>query len=431
METKFALWGNGSRGNGLVGILQPQNVSVIVDSDLKKAGTHYRDIPIISPEEYVRNFFKTPIIVTPKTSEDEILSWLHGKGIKCAFSLLRENAAIEGFCLVQKDVLLRFLGIRDQACIYGLSSQTILLHNWLCANGFVCYHIFPDSLAGDMVDYVCAAFGYQVIGKEEAGRFEKILNTQPTGLGEIRAWNSNVVDCWNLTKQTDLFYNRDIEKFRGIHEGKRCFVVATGPSLRIEDLDTLHRNNEVCISMNGIIRAFEQTPWRPDYFTLSDWRMFDANKDAILQMDSRGIFISDTAWPFSGRDTVPENVYLWHFIRIQFAMGEERRFWTEFSRGGFGPGTIMTEAAIPLAMFMGCTEIYLLGADCTVANDPKKQHFVENHDSFSKVVLDLEGLFDAYKHIKSYIDQHGIKIYNATRGGALEIFPRVDFDSLF
>ena len=26
---------------------------------------------------------------------------------------------------------------------------------------------------------------------------------------------------------------------------------------------------------------------------------------------------------------------------------------------------------------------------------------------------------------------NGIKIYNATRGGALEVFERVDFDSLF
>ena len=32
---------------------------------------------------------------------------------------------------------------------------------------------------------------------------------------------------------------------------------------------------------------------------------------------------------------------------------------------------------------------------------------------------------------KRYADAHGIKIYNATRGGKLEVFPRVEFDSLF
>lgn len=37
----------------------------------------------------------------------------------------------------------------------------------------------------------------------------------------------------------------------------------------------------------------------------------------------------------------------------------------------------------------------------------------------------------AYLSAKKYAEEHGIKIYNATRGGKLEVFERVDFDSLF
>jgi len=37
----------------------------------------------------------------------------------------------------------------------------------------------------------------------------------------------------------------------------------------------------------------------------------------------------------------------------------------------------------------------------------------------------------AYKTAKKYADRHGVKIYNATRGGNLEVFERVDFDTLF
>lgn len=36
-----------------------------------------------------------------------------------------------------------------------------------------------------------------------------------------------------------------------------------------------------------------------------------------------------------------------------------------------------------------------------------------------------------YVAAKQYADSHGIKIYNATRGGKLEVFTRVDFGSLF
>ena len=35
-----------------------------------------------------------------------------------------------------------------------------------------------------------------------------------------------------------------------------------------------------------------------------------------------------------------------------------------------------------------------------------------------------------YKCAKDYADSHGIKIYNATRGGELETFERVDLDEI-
>ena len=36
----------------------------------------------------------------------------------------------------------------------------------------------------------------------------------------------------------------------------------------------------------------------------------------------------------------------------------------------------------------------------------------------------------AYSVAKKYLDKRGVKVYNATRGGCLEVFPRVDFDSV-
>ena len=33
--------------------------------------------------------------------------------------------------------------------------------------------------------------------------------------------------------------------------------------------------------------------------------------------------------------------------------------------------------------------------------------------------------------VKKYADAHGIRVFNATRGGKLDVFDRVDFDSLF
>ena len=40
-------------------------------------------------------------------------------------------------------------------------------------------------------------------------------------------------------------------------------------------------------------------------------------------------------------------------------------------------------------------------------------------------------MYAAYKGAKIYAEKHGITILNATRGGRLEVFDRVDFDNLF
>ena len=89
--------------------------------------------------------------------------------------------------------------------------------------------------------------------------------------------------------------------------------------------------------------------------------------------------------------------------------------------------------AIQVAMYMGFKEIYLIGADCNYTTT--KIHFIEMPDDKQKIsegwlpkATDLS--IDGYKAIKKYADKHDIKIYNATRGGMLEVFPRVNLEDV-
>ena len=96
---------------------------------------------------------------------------------------------------------------------------------------------------------------------------------------------------------------------------------------------------------------------------------------------------------------------------------------------------VVTYDAIQIAVYLGFKEIYLLGVDFSFCKDykDKSNHFVENYynkNSKTTVVTENEQL-KAYQKAKQYAETHGIKIYNATRGGKLEVFERVDFDSLF
>ena len=90
---------------------------------------------------------------------------------------------------------------------------------------------------------------------------------------------------------------------------------------------------------------------------------------------------------------------------------------------------------------MGFKEIYLLGVDCDynvfrkadgeiITSRMKINHF---HPEYVETLYTVDiGLQTAgYQAAREYADNNGLKIYNATRGGKLEVFERVDFDRSF
>ena len=61
-------------------------------------------------------------------------------------------------------------------------------------------------------------------------------------------------------------------------------------------------------------------------------------------------------------------------------------------------------------------------------NNAIKDHFSEE-DKITNIPC-LYGSTLAYYAAKQYAEAHGIRIYNATRGGALDVFERVNFDEI-
>ena len=60
----------------------------------------------------------------------------------------------------------------------------------------------------------------------------------------------------------------DFTKFKDIHRGERCFVILTGPSLTLSDVNLL--KNEVTFAVNSCIKLFSKTSWRPNYYVMTD-----------------------------------------------------------------------------------------------------------------------------------------------------------------
>jgi len=84
---------------------------------------------------------------------------------------------------------------------------------------------------------------------------------------------------------------------------------------------------------------------------------------------------------------------------------------------------------------MGFSEIVLIGVDhkyskmigedgTIVHSDVKKNHFGEMRELFTSAVFNQKFATLDYEIVNREAKKRGIKIYNATRGGCLEVFER-------
>ncbi len=227
-------------------------------------------------------------------------------------------------------------------------------------------------------------------------------------------------------------YN-EFTSYRGKYTGQRCFIVANGPSLRMEDLDKLSANGEISFGMNRIYMLYDRTQWRPTFYLTQDPTVIRSCYGEMKECVKESVMFVKV--PGEPKYDLPGAIY--------FDMdynNSEKNISPNFYDGSnclFADGRSVSYTALQLAVYMGFTTIYLIGADCYYSTDNKKI----NKDSYpdkrmydeKKVGMppNIEYMFTAYRSAQSFAENHGVKIYNATRGGKLEVFKRVDFDDLF
>lgn len=231
-------------------------------------------------------------------------------------------------------------------------------------------------------------------------------------------------------------YGKQIASFKNAHEGESCFVIGNGPSLTVEDLDVLYKNNMASFASNNILKLFEKTQWRPKYYVCEDILVLKDIEQKISSADLENKFI-------------PINYHWFDDINIDKA----KYFYQSFSpdvvfsynaaKSVVCKGTVTT-TCIQLAAFMGYKNIYLLGVDhnysktvdnagnITVDNSVKDYFDDEYAKTMEKKMIpNLEATTRAYEQVKECCDKIGVNVFNATRGGKLEVYPRADFDKLF
>ncbi|MBE5958153.1 MAG: DUF115 domain-containing protein [Lachnospiraceae bacterium] len=214
-----------------------------------------------------------------------------------------------------------------------------------------------------------------------------------------------------------------IKKMKGMYQGKRCFIVATGPSLRVKDLEML--SDEITFGVNSIAKIGEKTEWRPTYLGIQDPYVYEKIEQDILQNFDDNVFAGDN---LCDKFQIPERFILFPYMGLHtYYMNKYNEFGTKFSDDAYRivyDGYSITFSMIQIAVYMGFKEIYLLGCDCNYQKGAKN-HFIESGFIDRSAHNNYGRLMSGYKEAKKYIETHNdIKIINCTRGGMLELFPR-------
>lgn len=235
----------------------------------------------------------------------------------------------------------------------------------------------------------------------------------------------------------------DLESFKNRYSDQRVFIIGNGPSLTKTPLDRMA--GEYSIAMNRISLLYNKTKWRPTFFicTTSNIRKKEWRRD-IMQTINQNILTF--AWS-KLRSYIGErkNVfYLDCYHGKEETNSAPLEWWyDDISKGVCKFGTSML-VALQLAFYMDFKTVYIVGADLGFVESPVQKIFKRLHlhllsefmdrnhfaPSYGTPGLGAEALnrnmLAAHELAKTVAEKKQISVFNATVGGYLEVYPRVN-----
>lgn len=438
---EFVVWGVGARGKNLYKKFS-DNIVAFIDSDKKKVGMEWCGKKIIDLEYYKMHYTNYVILISMIRADwtGEIVRQLKEEGIE-QFFLLSECPAEMLLSLEHYELWKQYIADRRDEKdrnygIFGASFYTIFLYDYMYSLGWKnLYLIFPENAdparKQKIIELLPFIKEYDTSHHIQLHKVFKAVRDKDAKLRNIEC-TVEVEEFYNFAFKICEYDKIDLKQYAKIHRGKRCFIVATGPSLTVDDVNKINRYNEYAIGMNKLYLIFENTEWRPQYWVGTDRRVVSESWNEIVNMDVENKFISDYYF-VSDNGQLSNGIHLLH-ISSDVQTDCLPYFSSDISKVAYDCGTV-TYICLQLAMYLGFQEIILLGVDFSIVGDymDKRNHFTDKYYGANATAGPFlkEAQLMGYQRAKIYAEQHGVKIYNATRGGELEVFPRIDFDSLF
>lgn len=227
----------------------------------------------------------------------------------------------------------------------------------------------------------------------------------------------------------------------------RAFVLGNGPSLQNTNLDRLE--HEITFGCNRLLPLYEKTRMRVTHYVRSEGM-------ELLNFPDPTIWADDVLYHLDDPNTT---TWLNPYFRLNLLKIDKGQDWANMKPGKVNwigacthylthfdnddcpylwhmptfcsYGSSVT-VAIQIAVSLGLSPIYLVGCDLGYV-DGKPNHYTPDYESGYEKMLRPARYANLDTLMGHIIAKRSSKtpIYNATIGGNLEVYDRVDYESLF
>lgn len=257
---------------------------------------------------------------------------------------------------------------------------------------------------------------------------------------------------------SEILKNKDL---KDKYYGERCFILGNGPSLKAQDLSLLEK--EYVFTVNQFMRHPDSKKVKTNFHIWADSNFFhiDEHKPEDLELlhTMTAVVTEDNDplcfFPIEQKAFV-KKFKLDKRLRIRYfgmklKLHEKYRSDINFTRFIPGTGTVVL-IGIFLAMYMGFTEIYLLGCDTTsivttiksamqsnddsdyayalTENEKKRMQNLLNRNRLEDYVLAYYYSLKEFRITKELCDRKGIKLINCSQTTVIDSLPRMRYENV-
>lgn len=255
-----------------------------------------------------------------------------------------------------------------------------------------------------------------------------IWETGRQGWDRIKRTGSDLEAAFHPWRRESI---RKLSALKNQHKGERCVIIGNGPSLNQTDVERIR--HEYTFGLNRIYLAWKDWGFSTSFYLSINDLVIEQCAHEISGLEIP-LFIS---WRARRWISPQDNLHYLYttYTGKKFGKDASRRLWE---------GATVTFTALQLAYHMGFSTVVLIGVDHNFVSkgDPNQTIVSEGDDpnhfnpeyfgkGFRWQLPDLDTSEIAYELARKTYQADGRQVLDATIGGKLQVFPKVDYDEYF